>query len=666
MRLAAALLVTLLVGCATEGAPTAPATTKPESPDAWDGDPDALPFEVRHEVRVALDGSGDFASLAEAVAAVPAATRVLVGPGTHEGTLVLDRPLLLEAASGRPTLQGVDGPALRVTGGPVVLRELVVRAPRRTGSPLLPAGTSEAEGGAAPLPPGAAAAAPAAPVAFLEPAEPTGPPAVVVESGEVTARHCILVGGGGHGLVLAGERSHGRLDRSSVTAAPGVAADVRRGARLDLHEAEFSRNGIALRNAGGTLRADGGRIATNRVGLLVTGPGTTELRGTWFWSSLSVAVRLEGGADALLEDVSVRAPGGLPGLFVTGGSTGRFERVTFAATPAEDDHHTEGMTRDHVATELRDGTDHHILTGLVTVEDGGRPTLRSCQIENALGHGLLLRDGGGLFEDVTVTDSTFYNVFMEDGADPVFRGCRLLKAGENGLFSWRDAAGLFEDCLLQGNSRQTHDKNSWSQVVLFDGAATRLVGCRVVDGGGAGVVIGGFGTTGAVLDCEVSRNGGVGLTVSAGAEPLVQRTELVDNGDNGVWVTRDGRGRYQDLLVRGSRRLGARVDLASGPRFERCRFEANRNGGLLVRRLSTPVFLDCEVTANEGHGLQVDFDGRPELVGCTIADNEGAGLQLAARGRTVLRACTITGNLEGPRAVEQGAELVEFGERAGL
>ena len=70
-----------------------------------------------------------------------------------------------------------------------------------------------------------------------------------------------------------------------------------------------------------------------------------------------------------------------------------------------------------------------------------------------------------------------------------------------------------------------------------------------------------------------------------------------------MWVTRDGRGRLHDLLVRGNRRLGARVDLASGPRFERCRFEGNRNGGLLVRRLSTPRFLDCRVTANEGHGL---------------------------------------------------------------
>ena len=78
------------------------------------------------------------------------------------------------------------------------------------------------------------------------------------------------------------------------------------------------------------------------------------------------------------------------------------------------------MTRDHIATELRDGTDHHILTGLLTVESQSSPVFRDCLIENSLGHGLLIRDSSPLFESTRIVGSVFYNIFLTDRAAPTF------------------------------------------------------------------------------------------------------------------------------------------------------------------------------------------------------------------------------------------------------
>jgi len=582
----------------------------------------APPFVPRLEVLVALDGSGDFCSLAEAVAVVPAGTRVLVGAGTHEGNLRIDKPLLLEAAAGRPTLQARDGPVCFVDGGPLLLRNLIVRAA-----------------------PGAAA--------------------LVVASGDVDTDRCLFAGSDGDGLQLSGSATRVRLLQSSVTAAPCLGIDLRDGARLRLQDSEISRCGTALSVSGGVLDARGGRIATNRIGLLASGPGSSELHGTWFWSHGSSAVRLAAGAQATLREVRIRSPGGLPGVLVTGGAQGLFEGCTITGTPAEDDHHTEGMTRDHVATELRDGTDHHILTGLVTIEDGAHPTFRDCRIESALGHGLLLRRAGGSFERTTIAASVFYNVFMEDGADPLFRHCTITTAGENGVFAWLDAAGLFEDCTLQANGAYTEDRNRWAQLVLCEGARTRLLRCSIVDGGGAGVVVSGFGTTGELRDCEVARNGGVGLTIAAGAAPRVHGGSLSSNADNGLWVTRDGGGRLHDVTCSDNRRLGVRIDVQSHPRLERCRIERNRGGGLLVRRDSQPQFVECVVNANEGHGLQVDFDGRPTLERCTLAGNQGLGVFVAAPGEARLVECAIEGNVAGDVEAEEGASVFRGGSTGG-
>jgi len=572
-------------------------------------------FEPSLELVVAADGSGDFKDLAEAVRAAPSGARILIRRGTYTGSMVLNRPVVLQAEGPRPTIIGTDGPTFTVRTEQVALRDLVVKAP---------------------------------PTAEV----------LLVERGAVEMERCALVGGEGDGLVLAGPGTSLRMLRSALASTGKTGLRVRAGSEADLFDSEIARCTTGVLVEGGQFRWRESRVAYCGTGLLVDGPGGCELRGGFFWSNGVEGVRLQGGAVADLKAVTIRAPGGLPGVVVTDRSQGVFESCTIMGTPMEADHHIGGMTRDHIATELRDGTDHHILTGLVTVEDHSEPVFRRCLIVNSLGHGLLVRDAGGLFEESEIVGSVFYNVFLADEATPVFRRCYVRNAGENGVFSWLGSAGLFEHCTLEANGSYTEDRNRWAQVVLADGATTRFVDSLLVDGGGAGFVSSGLETTGELLRCEVTGNGGVGVSVAAGGDPRVHHTVIADNGGDGLWMTRGGLGDIQDVVVRSNGGLGARIDQYAAPRLSRCQLLQNAEGGLLVRRSAAPRISESSVTANEGAGLVVDYGGRAWLSDCTIADNQGDGVLVEAPGHAELVDCDVEDNRDGQTVVRDGAELV--------
>ena len=64
----------------------------------------------------------------------------VVPGGNYRGSLVLKKPIILEAEDSRPSIQGLDGPTLTVTTEHVILRKLILQAtatrkPRRATRP---------------------------------------------------------------------------------------------------------------------------------------------------------------------------------------------------------------------------------------------------------------------------------------------------------------------------------------------------------------------------------------------------------------------------------------------------------------------------------------------------------------------------------------------------
>ncbi len=642
----ATLVLMLASACGAPGghahplAPVPPETPAPPVvPTRWEvpeaSDITERPFLVSAELRVSADGTGDYASLSEAVAAAAAGTRILIAGGRYEGNLLLDKPLILEAEGSRPSLhgtsvgtsdstgqgtdQGTTQATLRIENAHVILRNLVVHAPA---------------GGAA----------------------------LQADAGTLDVDSCVFVGGQGDGLLLQGAGVDARLMRAAVTSSEGLGIRLSDGARLALMQTEFSRNGVGLSVEGGVLRSRDTRFASNGTGLAVSGAGECSLAGGFLWSNSVAGVWLEDGAEPQLRGVTIRSPGGLPGIHASGGSAGLFEGCTVSGTPMEADHHTGGMTRDHIATELRDGTDHHILTGLVFIEQESTPTFRDCTIENALGHGLLILAAAPRFEDSRIVGSVFYNIFMTDAAQPHFLRTSVLDAGENGIFSWLGSEGVFDDCTINGNGSYTEDRNRWAQVVLADGATTRFLKCRIEQGGGAAVVSSGFETRGDFLGCSISGHGGVGVSVSAGGNPSVESCTIADNGGHGVWITRGGAGVFRATDITGNKGLGLLVDQSADTSLMGCLLAANEQGGVLVRRQSHADLVDCRIQDNLGHGLQLDFEGRAQLDRGRIRGNTGIGVLLLAPSHARLQGTAVESNGGTQISVEEGASLEQAGQ----
>lgn len=566
------------------------------------------------DIRVNPDGSGDYSSLSDALDAAPPGARVIIARGSYRGSLILEKPVILEAQDSRPSIEGTEGPTLIVRTEHATLRGLILHAPR------------------------------------------TGP-AVVVERGELAMDRCVVVGGNDDGIQISNPESIAHLEQTAITSADGAGIRVTAGARVSLLETEITRNGTGVALAGGTLQSKEARFAYNETGLLVSGPSGCTVEGGFFWSNTTVGIQLDDGALAKFSGVTVRAPGGLPGVSVSRNSRGHFEKCTVSGTPMEADHHVGGMTRDHIATELRDGTDHHILTGLVTVESQSSPVFRDCLIENSLGHGLLIRDSSPDFENTKIIGSVFYNIFLTDHAAPTFRLCSIRDAGENGLFSWTGSGGLFEQCLLEDNGRYTDDTNRWAQIVLADASTTRFVDCIIRGGGGAGVVASGFETRGELLRCVVIDHSGAGISVSAGGDPMIRHTKVRDNGGTGLWITRGGQGRYQDLEIAGNGGFGALVEEEAGGTLSRCQIALNEQGGVLVRRSASARLESCSLNSNNGNGIQVDFDGHAILDDCEIALNKGFGVLVKTPGHAVLLETEVHDNAKQQIFAEQGAQL---------
>ncbi|MDG2148662.1 MAG: right-handed parallel beta-helix repeat-containing protein [Planctomycetota bacterium] len=565
-------------------------------------------------IRVNPDGSGDYSSLPEALAAAPSGARVIIARGNYRGSLILEKSVILEAQDSRPSLEGTEGPTLIVRTEHVTLRGLILHAPR------------------------------------------TGP-TVVVERGELDMDRCVVVGGNSDGIQVTSSKSNARLVQSTVTSSDDVGIRVAAGASASLVEAEITRNGTGIALAGGTLQSKETRIAYNETGLLVSGPGDCTVEGGFLWSNTTVGLHLDQSTRAKFLGVTIRAPGGVPGVTISRNSRGQFDQCTVSGTPMEADHHVGNMTRDHIATELRDGTDHHILTGLLTVESQSSPVFRDCLIENSLGHGLLIRDSSPLFESTRIVGSVFYNIFLTDRAAPTFRHCSIRNAGENGLFSWTGSGGLFEKCLLEGNGKYRDDKNNWAQVVLADASTTRFLDCIVRGGGGAGVVASGFGTRGEFLRCEIIDHAGPGISVSAGGNPKIHHTKVRNNGGTGLWITRGGQGHYQDLEITGNGGFGALFEEEASAPLKHCQLELNAKGGMLTRRSATPRLESCSLSRNNGNGVQVDFDGHAVLDDCEVTLNKGSGVLVKTSGHAVLLGTEVQGNAEQQIFAEEGAQL---------
>lgn len=227
--------------------------------------------EVLGEWSVDGAGSGDARSIGEAIARAPDGARISIAAGTYAESVLLDRPLTLEAAdpANPPLLAPTSGPCLQISGDGAEVRGLVMRGAPRLATPIALA---------AQLP--------------TEPAKPAD------------AAACVEIGGGSP--LLADNR---------ITAAAGPAIDVAGGATPRIRGNSIADTPTpAIRIAGDAKPTIEDNTIEDSGSVLFTTAGGT-LRGNTIRNARASAIQIAAGAAPEIVGNTIEGPAEA-GIFV--------------------------------------------------------------------------------------------------------------------------------------------------------------------------------------------------------------------------------------------------------------------------------------------------------------------------------------------------------------
>ncbi|AXI76664.1 right-handed parallel beta-helix repeat-containing protein [Peterkaempfera bronchialis] len=444
--------------------------------------------------------TGEYDTLAEALAAAEPGDTVTVRAGTFRENLVLDKPVTVTAAGalGSVRIEPPAGPALTVLAAASV-RGLVLEGHDTSSAAVLVDGPAaaaeiaecrvstvsavgiEVRGGARPT------------VRQCTVENPGGLGIRVRDAAAASFEECEVVAAGQAGVAVL-EGATARLDRSRIHHASGagllltgegttveavgcevyeidgtgVQAESRAVGRItDCEVHRVSGNGITL-DSEAVLALDGTRVHD-------VPENGADLRGRSVLTLERSTIRAFGRNGLSVWDAGTRAEasgselhdstGDYPAVWISDGarvslSDCRLHDVPDALFVLDRDSHAE--VTDCTLTQIR--------SSAVSVSGGATVRLDRCRIQDA-GTGLWFRDhgSGGTLDGCEIADVAT-GVIVARGADPVVRSCTVRGSADAAVYVSAGGVGTFEEC------RVSHGKGYGFHVI--DGCRTVISRCR--------------------------------------------------------------------------------------------------------------------------------------------------------------------------------------------
>jgi hypothetical protein len=194
-------------------------------------------------------------------------------------------------------------------------------------------------------------------------------------------------------------------------------------ARAALEECTFSAIAMAGLHTGGEagVKATGCRVRDAETGIRAGSTTATELEHCTVVRAARIGLEITGGGTARVMQTRVVAAGAA-GIVVDSDGTARIDGCTVEASAG---------------------------SGLV-VWTGARPEVTGLRVDAPAKNGIFLAEGsGGTFTFCDVTGTDFPALHVSRGADPVFRGCRIINCAED-LGTDEGARPVFDSCTSIG------------------------------------------------------------------------------------------------------------------------------------------------------------------------------------------------------------------------
>lgn len=572
-----------------------------------DGAGDGAPGGAPRTVTVAEYGDADFLEIAEAVAAVPPGSTVLVRPGHYVDPVVIDHQVQLV---GQP--DGDEHVVLEVAESPA----LTVRAERARVEGLHVVCT-------------AATGAVAIEV-------PAGRP--VIEDCDVSARDHqdsvgISVRGEGAEPIVRACRAH--------DVRTGLRVSERARGRYDELEVEASQTGVAVDGSADPV-VHGSRVRGGVVGVLVSDGAAGTYEALDVRGAAEHAVKVDGAAPTFRE--STIAEVGHHALDILGAGTGTYDRLRIEAL-GDGIYVGGGSTPTVRETTVFGGTGCGVV---VDEESSGR--FLDCEVVGSAKYGVCVQhESAPTFERLVVRATGRTAIFVTSRSQPIFR--RTTAYGGSGpavdvgdgarpAFEVLDvtatnhrgvqitgAAGTYDDVTVAMG-----DRNEKAGVVV-ESDAEPLLRRLVVRGGKAGGVLVQSGALPTFEVAEVDGCVGDGMVVRSEADPTVRSLRVHHVKGDGLNVLQGGRGTYEDCEFDHTTCSGVRVATDAAPTVRGARIHdiaPKGSGGL-----RSGLF--------RANGIRVEGSDGATFHACVIERTRHAGVHVAEGVQVTFEQCAVDG-----------------------
>ncbi len=393
-------------------APLANATTQPvalvnpaaathASPASFSSSPQGASFVV------AMDGSGDFLSLTEAIRRSPAGSRLLVRPGIYNEGLVIDKPLEIvgDGALEKIILRATISSCIVMQTDAATIRNLTLRGQARSG------GVNDDGFFAVDIPHGRL---------LLEGCDISSDSLACVAIHNPTAAPLIRACRIHHGVdsgVFAFDGAQGVLEACDISENANVGVAITGGASTivrDCHIHHGSDAGIVVWNRAANIIEGCDIYANRRAGVGISDEGVATLRRCRIHDGENTGIFTHRDGRAIVEACNIYA---------------------------------------HAAPE-------------VSITDGGDARLLNCQIHDGQSHGVFVHDAGrALLEACDIFRNSDSGLYVDANGVATARACRINGNGHVGVNCQAGSVVELEGCDLTQNRVAARETNYGSQLV---------------------------------------------------------------------------------------------------------------------------------------------------------------------------------------------------------
>ncbi|MDH2393570.1 right-handed parallel beta-helix repeat-containing protein [Streptomyces sp. HNM0663] len=547
--------------------------------------------------RVATRGWGTHRTIGAAIRAAADGEVVSIRPGSYTESLVLDRDITVVAEKGPGTVRitAAHGPAVSITAGQVVLRELGFEGFDAAEPVVLARGGS----------------------LELERCELSGGRLELARDSTAQVRGCTVHGAKRAGVHVTGT-ARGSFEDCTVRSVDGYGLTLVDTARADLRRTRVQRTtdcGVLL---GGTSSAtfDDCELAhTGDAALLVYAPAQPLLRGCRLHDTRAQGVRIE-DAPGQPAPQTLHQPKPKPEATGPDGDEG--------ASAGQDERRVR-LDKCEIFRTQAEG---------VLVSGGSRVLLRDCDVREAHGAGLFAYGTARVeLESVRIVDVPGSAVAVAESAAVRVRGGVFSRTGSGGLLADGNAVLELADCRITATGH--------SAVQLAGSARAVLVDCAVEDSAQYGIRLG----EGADLLAERTRIERAGLAgVQVDGADAVLRDCVISEAETGVRLATRHRPLLDGCEFRAIRRTGIEVAADTAALIRGGQVAGTGSAGVFLEERSQAWIEEVEISDAQGSGLVLWTGAAPRIRAVTVTGAGKNGVYVHEGGAGILEDCEISGS----------------------